>query len=232
MVLSSPFPSVPIEVMFRRRLSTLLAAAAGGNFKDPYLVLGVPRDAGVEDIKKAHKKLVLQYHPDSPTGDKEKFQDVQNAYEKLEAAEFKPIAPQPGEGPARQYTYDTPGSTKEPYVKGRDQALIRVVLLWSLGFVVIRYFMFVLMPPRRVVKPLAPAEAGVAPGLTAPPAANSSSLASSSIDRLTMQNQGSSGSSLFQDRPSPVQTFNMNPTTIPGDDSADTSVIFKKYDER
>jgi len=33
-------------------------------FKDYYQVLGVPRDAGVDQIKKAFRRLARQYHPD------------------------------------------------------------------------------------------------------------------------------------------------------------------------
>ncbi len=35
------------------------------------------------ELKKAYLKLAKKYHPDSPTGDKAKFQQVSDAYERL-----------------------------------------------------------------------------------------------------------------------------------------------------
>jgi DnaJ-class molecular chaperone len=47
-----------------------------------YDVLGLTRDATADDIKKAHRKLVREHHPDKG-GDPEKFKKVQEAYEVL-----------------------------------------------------------------------------------------------------------------------------------------------------
>lgn len=49
---------------------------------DYYQTLGVPRDADVNEIKKAYRKLASQHHPDKG-GDKAKFQEIQTAYETL-----------------------------------------------------------------------------------------------------------------------------------------------------
>jgi len=54
--------------------------------RDYYEVLGVPRDADEESIKKAYRKLALKYHPDRNPGDKsaeEKFKELGEAYEVL-----------------------------------------------------------------------------------------------------------------------------------------------------
>jgi molecular chaperone DnaJ len=53
--------------------------------RDYYEVLGVPRDASSEDIKKAFRKLAFQYHPDknSEDGAAEKFKEINEAYEVL-----------------------------------------------------------------------------------------------------------------------------------------------------
>jgi molecular chaperone DnaJ len=58
--------------------------------KDYYELLGVSRNASEEEIKKAYRKLALQYHPDRNPGDKqseEKFKEVSEAYQILADAE-------------------------------------------------------------------------------------------------------------------------------------------------
>jgi curved DNA-binding protein len=55
-------------------------------FKDYYAILGVPRNATEEQIKKAFRKLARQYHPDvakDKKGAEEKFKDINEAYEVL-----------------------------------------------------------------------------------------------------------------------------------------------------
>jgi curved DNA-binding protein len=54
-------------------------------YKDYYKILGVERNAGEDDIKKAYRKLARKYHPDvsKEANAKEKFQEVSEAYETL-----------------------------------------------------------------------------------------------------------------------------------------------------
>jgi len=54
--------------------------------QDFYATLGVARDASAEDLKKAYRKLAMQFHPDRNPGDKAaeaKFREVSEAYEVL-----------------------------------------------------------------------------------------------------------------------------------------------------
>lgn len=56
------------------------------NFRNYYEILGVPRDASGDEIKRSYRRLARQYHPDLNPGDKaaeEKFKDLSEAYEVL-----------------------------------------------------------------------------------------------------------------------------------------------------
>jgi len=53
---------------------------------NPYEILGVPHDADSDAVKKAYRKLALQYHPDRNPGDhraEERFKEITQAYEIL-----------------------------------------------------------------------------------------------------------------------------------------------------
>ena len=65
-----------------------------------YDVLGVPKTASQEDIKRAYRKLASQHHPDKG-GDTAKFQQVEEAYRTLS-------------DPAKRSEYDNPNPFGQP----------------------------------------------------------------------------------------------------------------------
>jgi len=70
-------------------------------YQDYYKVLGVPRDASQQDIKKAFRKLARQHHPDANPDDpsaSERFKQINEAHEVLS-------------DPAKRARYDQLGSS-------------------------------------------------------------------------------------------------------------------------
>jgi DnaJ-class molecular chaperone len=62
--------------------------------RDYYQVLGLPRTASPEDIKKAYRRLARQYHPDLHSGSKKaemekKFKELNEAHEVLSCDDAK-----------------------------------------------------------------------------------------------------------------------------------------------
>ena len=60
--------------------------------RDYYEILGVSKSASEDEIKKAYRKVAMQYHPDRNPGDKaseEKFKEAAEAYEILSDADKK-----------------------------------------------------------------------------------------------------------------------------------------------
>ena len=82
--------------------------------RDYYEVLGVNRDAGDDDIKKAYRKLAMKFHPDRNPDNKdaeEKFKEAKEAYEMLSDPQKKAaydryghagVDPSMGAGPGAQ----------------------------------------------------------------------------------------------------------------------------------
>ena len=50
---------------------------------DPYTVLGLPRDASLEQVKKRYRQLSQIYHPDKEGGHLDAMKLVNNAYEEI-----------------------------------------------------------------------------------------------------------------------------------------------------
>lgn len=67
---------------------------------DLYEILGVKKDASEADIKKAYRRLAMEWHPDKHKGDKtaeEKFKEINKAYETLSDPQKKSMYDQFGD---------------------------------------------------------------------------------------------------------------------------------------
>ncbi|NPV55554.1 MAG: DnaJ domain-containing protein [Anaerolineae bacterium] len=95
-------------------------------YKDYYKILGVSRGASSDEIKKAYRKLAMQYHPDRNPGNKtaeDKFKEINEANEVLSDPKKRARYDQLGESYNRyQQTGGAPGgfNWKEWYTPGNS----------------------------------------------------------------------------------------------------------------
>jgi len=78
--------------------------------RDPYEVLGVPRDADLEAIKRAYRQQAMRYHPDRNPGDaaaEERFKEVSEAYALLRDPEARARYDSYGHAPSGAFTTPT-----------------------------------------------------------------------------------------------------------------------------
>jgi curved DNA-binding protein len=68
-------------------------------YKDYYAILGVPRDAAADDVKKAYRKLAKQYHPDvsKEKNAEERFKEINEAHQTLSDPEKRAAYDQLGQ---------------------------------------------------------------------------------------------------------------------------------------
>jgi len=82
--------------------------------RDYYEILGVDRNASKDELKKAYRKLAMQYHPDRNPNNKdaeEKFKEAAEAYEVLSNDEKKARYDRFGHEGMRSGGYSSPGFT-------------------------------------------------------------------------------------------------------------------------
>jgi curved DNA-binding protein len=107
-------------------------------YKDYYKILGIERNAGKDEIKRAYRKLALKTHPDRNPGDskaEERFKEINEAYQVLSDSEKKSRYDQLGESysqwqqggaPAEGFNWDdwfTPSRSDNVRVGGLEDIL-------------------------------------------------------------------------------------------------------------
>lgn len=89
--------------------------------RDYYDILGVSRNPQPEEIKKAYRKLAVQFHPDKNPGDKkaeEKFKEATEAYEVLSDPKKRQVYDQFGHAGFQQGGPGGPGGGFEGFAGG------------------------------------------------------------------------------------------------------------------
>jgi molecular chaperone DnaJ len=57
---------------------------------DPYQVLGLPRGASEEEVKRQYRMLAKQHHPDKATGNEDTFKNIKEAYDRIISGNAEP----------------------------------------------------------------------------------------------------------------------------------------------
>lgn len=78
--------------------------------RDYYDILGVPKSATADEIKRAYRKAAVQHHPDKTGGDDAKFKELGEAYETLSDPEKRAGYDQFGQAGAQGGGYDFNGA--------------------------------------------------------------------------------------------------------------------------
>ena len=82
-------------------------------YKDYYKILGVGRNSSESEIRKAYRKLALQFHPDKNPGNKqaeERFKEINEAYQVLSDAKKRAHYDRVGDSYSRWQTSGRPGA--------------------------------------------------------------------------------------------------------------------------
>lgn len=95
--------------------------------RDPYQVLGVSRNAGEEDIKKAFRNLAKRWHPDANPDNPEaeaRFREISDAYEILEDPEKRKLYDRYGH---RYRDFAGNGAAGSPFARDFDEASLNEI---------------------------------------------------------------------------------------------------------
>jgi hypothetical protein len=97
------------------------------NMPSPYSVLGISRDASEEEIRRAYRRLVMQYHPDKNRGDEawaaQRFSEVQDAYQQLQGGHNTGRASGMRYGPSgRDEDFAASNNTRTGYPRSPQQS--------------------------------------------------------------------------------------------------------------
>lgn len=95
--------------------------------KDYYKILGVNKDASLEDIKKAYKKLALKHHPDKNTGSEEQRKEAEKKFKEISEA-YSILS-----HPDKRKQYDLGGDEAFTGEGGNDLFFLWLIDKYSLG---------------------------------------------------------------------------------------------------
>jgi curved DNA-binding protein CbpA len=94
--------------------------------RDPYIVLGVPRQASAAEIARAYRRAARASHPDSgASGSAERFRVVRDAYDQLRDPRRRAMYDR-SHPLARSPTADTPGGSVRYAAPGSQHVVLGV----------------------------------------------------------------------------------------------------------
>lgn len=112
---------------------------------DPYIILGVSRDADPKTIKSAYRKLAKQYHPDisKEVNAEEKFREIAEAYDILSDEEKKRRYDTTGRTDSQNFNqqysngqyYKGYSTTDMQFKRFKDLSLVTRIILILVGIV-------------------------------------------------------------------------------------------------